>query len=75
MLTSHKIAKEQIAAYENSVVREDLEISNSRFGIGVIMAMAGFIGAWGCICLINGISQSSNTIELTRGIVTALTGI
>ncbi|MFC1837113.1 hypothetical protein ACFLYW_00330 [Thermodesulfobacteriota bacterium] len=75
MLTGQKIAKEQIATYETSVASQDLEIGNSRFGIGMIMVMAGFIGAWGCLCLINGIAQSSNMMELGHGIVTALTGI
>jgi len=75
MLTSQKIAKEQIATFDNSVVSPDLEIGNSRFGIGMIMAMAGFVGVWGCLCLINGIAQSPSIQELGHGIITAFTGI
>jgi hypothetical protein len=75
MLTSQKIANEQIATFDNSVASSDLEIGNSRFGIGVIMVMAGFIGVWGCLCLINGIAQSLSMQELGRGILTAFTGI
>jgi len=75
MLTSQKIANEQIATFDNSVASSDLEIGNSRFGMGVIMVMAGFIGVWGCLCLINGIAQSSSMQELGRGIITAFTGI
>ena len=75
MLTSQKIIKEQITTFDNSVVSSDLEIGNSRFGIGVIMVMAGFIGVWGCLCLVNGIDQSLSMQELGRGIITAFTGI
>ena len=39
------------------------------------MVMAGFIGVWGCLCLINGIAQSLSMQELGRGIITAFTGI
>ena len=75
MLTGQKIAEKQIAIYDTSVVSQDLEIGNSRFGISMIMAMAGFVGFWGFLCLVNGIAQSSNIHEVSRGIVTALTGI
>ncbi len=75
MIPGQKIAEEQVATYESCVVANDLEIGNSKFGIGMIMVMAGFVGVWGCLCLINGIAQSSNLQELGRGIVTALTGI
>jgi hypothetical protein len=75
MITSHKITKEQVTTYDESVVNSDLEIGNSRFGFGVIMVMAGFVGVWGCLCLISGISQSSCMQELGRGIIMAFTGI
>jgi hypothetical protein len=39
------------------------------------MFLAGFVGVWGCICLLNGVVQSQNLHELSRGILTALTGI
>jgi len=75
MLTDQKFIKEQAAAFGSSVLDSDLEIGNSRFGIGLIMTMAGFVGAWGCVCLLNGIAQSQNIQELGHGIFTALTGI
>ena len=75
MITSQKIAKEYVATFDSTVTDSDLEIGNSRFGIGVIMVMAGFIGVWGCLCLINGIAQSPSMQELGRGIITAFTGI
>ena len=75
MITDQKITGEQITTFERDIDISDLAIGNSRFGIGVIMAMACFVGAWGCICLFNGIASSQSIQELGRGFVTALTGI
>jgi len=75
MLSEHKIAKEQVTTFVSNAEIADLAIGNSRFGIGVIMVMAGFIGLWGCLCLLNGIVQSQSIHELARGIFTAFTGI
>jgi len=75
MLSEHKIAKEQVTTFVSNAEIADLAIGNSRFGIGVIMVMAGFIGLWGCLCLLNGIVQSQSIPELARGIFTAFTGI
>ena len=75
MITGHKIAEKHIAAYESEVVDQDFEIGNSRFGIGIIMVLAGFIGVWGWACLISGMAQTTNIQEIGRGIITALTGI
>ena len=75
MLTDQKFIKEQVAAFDSSVLDSDLEIGNSRFGIGLIMTMAGFVGAWGCLCLINGIVQSQSLHDIGSGIITAFTGI
>ena len=75
MISDQKIAKEQVAVFDNSADVSDLAIGNSRIGIGLIMFMAGFVGVWGCICLLSGIVQSQNLQEVGRGIFTALTGI
>ena len=75
MLTDQKFTKEQVAAFGSTVFDSDLEIGNSRFGIGLIMIMAGFVGAWGCLCLISGMIQSQNIQDIGRGIITAFTGI
>ena len=75
MLSEHKVTKEQITTFPADAEISDLAIGNSRFGIGIIMTMAGLVGAWGFICLINGIAQSQTIQELGRGIFTALTGI
>ena len=75
MLTEQKITNEQVNAFAKHELTADLEIGNSRFGIGIIMAMAGFIGAWGCVCLISGITQTHNLHEFGHAIITAFTGI
>ncbi len=75
MLNEQKIAKEQVTTFADTIAISQPDIGNSRFGIGIIMAMAGFVGVWGCICLINGIVQSQSIQELAHGVFTAFTGI
>jgi hypothetical protein len=75
MLSEQKITKEEATTFVDTTEIADLAIGNSRFGIGLIMAMAGFVGVWGCLCLLNGIAQSQSVQELARGIFTAFTGI
>ena len=75
MLADQKIVKEQATTFDSSVVDSDLDMGNSRFGIGMIMVMAGFVGVWGCLCLISGIFQSHSLKDIGRGIITAFTGI
>jgi len=75
LISDQKFTKEQVAALGSNIFDSDLEIGNSRFGIGLIMVMAGFVGAWGCLCLINGIVQSQSLQDIGRGIITAFTGI
>jgi hypothetical protein len=75
MLTDQKFIKEEVATFGSTILDSDLEIGNSRFGIGLIMAMAGFVGAWGCLCLISGMIQSQSLQDIGRGIITAFTGI
>ena len=75
MLADQKIVKEQATTFDSTVVDSDLDMGNSRFGIGMIMVMAGFVGVWGCLCLISGIFQSHSLQDIGRGIITAFTGI
>jgi hypothetical protein len=75
MLSGHKITKEQITTFAANAEVDEHEIGNSRFGFGIIMTMAGFVGVWGCICLMSGIAQSQSIHELGRSIFTAFTGI
>ena len=75
MLSEQKITKEQVTTFASAAKVSELEIGNSKVGIGIIMVMAFFVGAWGCLCLLSGIAQSQSLQELGRGIITAFTGI
>jgi len=75
LLPDQKSIKEDIATLNSGILESDLDIGNSKFGVGLIMVMAGFVGVWGCICLISGIVQSQNLQDIGRGIITAFTGI
>jgi hypothetical protein len=75
MLSNPKIAEKQITVFINEVELVDRNLGNSKLGIGIIMIMAGFIGFWGTICLINGLSQANNLKQLGQGLLTAITGL
>jgi len=75
LIPDQKYREESVATLGSSIFESDLDIGNSRFGIGLIMVMAGLVGAWGCLCLISGIIQSQSLQAIGRGIITAFTGI
>ena len=75
MLQENDIVKEDVASYISKADIVELEVGNSRFGIGIIMVLAGFLGIWGCTCLINGISQLQSFQELGHVLFTAFTGL
>ena len=74
MLREPEIIKEDAATYIHKVEISELEVGNSRFGIGIILVMAGFLGIWGGTCLISGISQLQSFHEVGRILYTAVTG-
>ena len=47
----------------------------SQAGVGVILALATLIGAWGIACLIGGMSTMGGILELGRSWLTAVTGM
>ena len=49
--------------------------SYAPFGLGVIMAMAGLVGIWGVTCIISGLASAGNVTEISRGLITAVTGL
>jgi hypothetical protein len=75
MLSDHKIANKQITVFSNEVELVDLDLGNSKLGIGIIMALAGFVGFWGTICLINGFIQANSIKQIGQGLITAMTGL
>ena len=47
----------------------------SQAGVTVILTLATLIGAWGIACLIGGMSAMGGIMELSRGWLTAVTGM
>ncbi|HIJ89636.1 MAG: hypothetical protein OEV89_02105 [Desulfobulbaceae bacterium] len=47
----------------------------SQAGMGIILALATLIGAWGIACLIGGMSKMGGIMELGRCWLTAVTGM
>ena len=64
-----------INGYEETRETVSYDLSNSRLGIGVIMAMAGLVGIWGVTCIINGLATAASVSEISCGFITAVTGI
>lgn len=69
-----KIANDRIATYENESTCSLNELSDSRLGIGIIIAMSAFVGIWGTTCLINGLANAGSISEIGSGLITAITG-
>ena len=69
------MTEEHAATFSSETCTADFEIGNSRFGLTVIMALACLIGTWGLLCLLNGILECQSAQLLSRGILTAVTGI
>lgn len=75
MYKQMEITRERVEALENSVETVDLELGNSRLGLGVIMIMAAFVGVWGVACLIGGLASADSFHEVGRSLITAFTGM
>jgi len=75
MYKSMEIAQEKAATFDSSMEVAELELGNSRLGLGVIMVMAAFVGIWGLACLIGGLTSSGSFSEIGRSLITAFTGM
>jgi hypothetical protein len=75
MYESMEIAQERVATFENKVDVAELELGNSRLGLGIIMVMAAFVGIWGVACLIGGLASAGSFGEIGRSLITAFTGM
>lgn len=75
MYESMEITRESVATYDGEVQVADLELGNSRLGLGIIMIMAAFIGIWGVACLVSGLASAGSFHEVGRSLVTAITGM
>ncbi|KPK00637.1 MAG: hypothetical protein AMJ60_00405 [Desulfobacterales bacterium SG8_35] len=75
MFKSMEITQEKVATFDQRVEVAELELGNSKLGLGVIMVMAAFVGIWGVACLIGGLASSGSFQEIGRSLVTAFTGM
>ena len=75
MYKSGEITQEKAAAIDNSIEVAELELGNSKLGLGVIMVMAAFVGIWGAACLIGGLTSAGSFQEIGRSLITAFTGM
>ena len=75
MYESMEITQERVATLNSKVEVAELELGNSRLGLGVIMVMAAFVGIWGVACLIGGLASAGSFTEAGRSLITAITGM
>jgi len=70
-----EIARERTATFDTEIEIADLELGNSKLGLGIIMIMAAFVGVWGIACLISGLASTGSFHEIVRSLMTAFTGM
>ncbi len=75
MYESMEITQERVATFDTNVETAELELGNSKLGLGVIMVMAAFVGVWGVACLIGGLASAGSFHEIGRSLMTAFTGM
>lgn len=75
MYKSADITQERVTTFDSKVEVADLELGNSRLGLGVIMIMAAFVGIWGVACLVGGLASAGSFQAVVRSLITAFTGM
>ena len=75
MYKSMEITQERTATFDSTVEVAELELGNSKLGLGVIMVMAAFVGIWGVACLVGGLASAGSFREIGRSLITAFTGM
>jgi len=75
MYKSADITQERVTTFDSNVEVAELELGNSRLGLGVIMIMAAFVGIWGVACLVSGLASAGSFQAVGRSLITALTGM
>ncbi len=75
MYDSMKLSQERVATFDSTVEVAELELGNSRLGLGIIMVMAAFVGIWGVACLVNGLASAGSFSAIGRSLITAFTGM
>ena len=75
MYKSIEITRERVTTFDSEIEAVDLELGNSKLGLGGIMIMAAFVGVWGVACLIGGLASTESFHEVGRSLITAFTGM
>jgi len=75
MYESMEITQERTATFDTTAEVAELELGNSKLGLGIIMVMAAFVGIWGIACLVGGLASAGNFHEIGRSLITAFTGM
>jgi len=75
MYESMEATQERVARFDSEIEVVDLELGNSKLGLGIIMIMAAFVGIWGVACLIRGLASTESFHEVGRSLITAFTGM
>jgi hypothetical protein len=75
MYESMEITQERTATFDSNVEVAELELGNSKLGLGVIMIMAAFVGIWGIACLVGGLASAGSFHEIGSSLFTAFTGM
>ncbi len=70
-----EILEKGISATETNTAERHHELGESILGLGIILTVVAFIGAWGFTCLISGLSHAASVREMGSSLITALTGI
>lgn len=75
MYNSLEATQERVTTFDENIEVADLELGNSKLGIGIIMVMAAFVGVWGLACLIGGLTSTNSFQEMGRSLLMAITGM
>jgi len=75
MYESMEITRERVATFDTTTEVAELELGNSKLGLGIIMVMAAFVGIWGVACLVGGLASAGSFHEVGRSLITAFTGM
>jgi len=54
---------------------DELKQGASQAGVGIILTLAGLLGAWGIMCLVSAVIGEGGLLAVGRGWLSAVTGM